>query len=1027
MLKISTIRNGSSTTVSPKLFILFLMLITWQSFAQAIDVTGKVQDGTGLALPGVNVLVKGTTVGTTTDSNGNFKISSSPKDILVFSFIGYQTQEITVGTQTNIDVTLTTDITSLDEVVVVGYGSVKKSDLTGSVSLVKSTEMTKVAASDATQMLQGRVAGVSVVSDGQPGSAPSVRIRGIATFGYGNSQPLYVVDGVVVDGIRDFNPNDIESVQVLKDASAGAIYGARAANGVIIITTKRGALDKPMTVELNSYYGVQQVPKKIPVLSRTGYQLLNNEMRANNPAGPLGPVPGNDPNSPDFINDIDTDWQDVGFKTGIIQNHSVGFTGGSKSASYNMNLDYFKNSGTLVGNVPNYERISARVNSEAQKGIFKVGENFYLVHSEENPLYGLADAFGGSNVNDMIVAVPTMPYRDPNRVGGFGGTDEIIHNAIALNVPGMNQLIDNEVKVNRMLANVYAEVKPLRNFNYRINLAYDYTVARDHRFIPLYDLGYFYENNSNARASSGIRQYTNGLVENTLTYEKTFDSKHAVTVMVGQAFQQKGFYTIGGSTSQLREPYLPTLDNGEGEKGVFEFRNTEVLSSLLGRLNYSFDDRYLITANFRRDASSNFNPDVRAVTYPSFAAAWKIHNEKFLAMPAFIEELKLRAGWGQVANQAIDPYDYLPVINQNIPYAFGDSRVLGAAATVLVDYNLEWELRTTRNIGIDAGLFGGKLDVTLEYYSNVAEDLLIAAPIPGSTGSLPTGTGGVASIRTNAGGMKNSGVEVSFTYRKSTGDFTFEISPNMYTVRNRVTQLNTDRAFLNGAGARTEVGKPIGSHYGWVYDGIFQTVEEIAVHPLQPGAAPGDIRFKNLDGNNVINDADRTYIGKALPDVYYGLNFTARYKNFDATFFASGSGGNKINNALYRQLMNGNSYGNYHEDLLNRWTPENRNTDIPRMVLLDPNTNVRDSDRPGWLENGTYLRINTLSFGYNVPANIVKGLSSARIYATCQNLYTFSSYKGFNPDFNSGILNPGFDGGSFPKPRTYMLGVQLRF
>jgi TonB-linked SusC/RagA family outer membrane protein len=1000
------------------------------------SVSGTVFDENSAPLPGVNVIVRGTTSGTTTDALGKYAINVPGEGaVLTFTFIGYEAREVVVGSQTTIDVTMQPDITALEEIVVVGYGTERKSDLTGAVSLVNTTEMNKTAASDLTQMLQGRVAGVAVNSDGQPGASPSVKIRGIASFGTNgtNTEPLYVVDGVpLLGGIRDFNPNDIESVQILKDASAGAIYGSRAANGVVIITTKRGAKEKPLTIDFSGYSGIQQVAKKIPVTGREAYQLLNNEMRANNATGPLPPLPGNDPDSPDFISNVDTDWQEEGFKTGYIHDYTANFSGGTATSTYNVSLNYFNNSGTLVGNGPNYNRYTARINSDMEKGILKFGESLYVMHSDEDPLYLLPELAGGrpSYVNDLVLATPTMPVYDPARKGGFGGTDAVIQNSISLNIPGINTLVDNETKVNRMFANVYAELSLLKktstSLSYRVNLGYDYTVARDHRFVPEYDLGYFFPN-ANARSSSGIRQYSNALVENTVNFA-TVIGKHDIKLLAGQTYQSFDVYTMGGTTSLLREPYLPTLSNGDGAKTVTENIEKAALFSLLGRLNYTYDDRYLITANIRRDGSSRISPDHRYEIYPSIAVAWKLHNEDFMNMPGFIDELKLRGSWGEVGNQGIPAYAYQAVINQNIPYSFGTTTSLGGASTFLVDPNLKWEKRTTRNVGLDAVLFQGQFDLTLEYYSNLASDILVSAPVPSSTGSLPTGTGGAASILTNAGGMRNSGVEFSFTYRKRTGDLTFEISPNVYTLRNRVTRLNNERAFLPGAGSRTEVGYEIGSHYGWVADGIFQTPDEVTAHAFQDVATgPGDVIFRDLNSDDIIDENDRQYLGKSLPDIYYGLNVTAQYRNFDFTLFMSGSGGNLINNNLYRALMSGNSYANYHEDLLGRWTPQSTNTSIPRMVLLDPNSNGRDSNREGWLEDGTYLRINTLSIGYTIPAEMISVLTKARIYFTCQNLYTFSGYHGFNPDFTAGLLNPGFDFGTYPKPRTLLLGAQISF
>jgi TonB-linked SusC/RagA family outer membrane protein len=564
-----------------------------------------------------------------------------------------------------------------------------------------------------------------------------------------------------------------------------------------------------------------------------------------------------------------------------------------------------------------------------------------------------------------------------------------------------------------------------------MNVGYDYTSVKTNQFTPMYDLGYFYQNTDNARVFTGISQYTSGLMENTLNYEATL-GKHSVKILLGQSYQASTTYNLTGRSTKLVEPYIPTLSNGAGAKTVTEDYYNNNITSLLGRLNYTYDDKYILTANIRRDGSSNISPDHRYQIFPSIAAAWKLHNEDFLNLPSFISELKLRGGWGKVGNQGIPAYLFQYTINQNIPYSFDGTNVnYGGSATFITDPAIKWETRTTRNAGIDVSFLQNKLQFTAEYYSNLADDLLYNAPIPSSSGSLPTGTGGASSVLTNAASMKNSGFEFSVNYLAHFGDLSIEVEPNVYTLKNEVTKLNTERAFLPGTGSRSEIGKEIGAHYGWVYEGIFQDADEITKHAFQnSNTAPGDVKFKDLNNDNVINDLDRTYLGKSLPNVFYGLNLIAKYKGFDFTVYGSGSSGNKINNGVYRALMSGNSYANYHKDLLDRWTPENRDSEIPRMVLLDPNGNSRDSNRPGWLEDGTYFRINTVSLGYSIPesvSNYVKGFTSARVYITCQNVHTFSKYKGYNPDFNGGLLNPGFDGGSYARPRTLMMGLQVRF
>lgn len=1012
------------------LFFVFAFSVSSIVYGQDKTVIGTVTAASdGVALPAVSVLIEGASRGVSTNFDGKYSISAGPNDTLVFSYLGFAIKKVLVGSQTVINVSLVEDATSLDEVVVVGYGSQKKADLTSSISIVDTEEMTKQASNDVTQMMQGRVAGVSITSDGQPGAAPSVRIRGVATFGIGASaEPLYVVDGVPVDGIRDINPNDIESVQILKDASAGAIYGNRAGNGVVIITTKSGKKGQKLTVGLSSYYGVQTITQKLPVLDRVGYQTINAELLTN--AGqPI--VPGNDPNSPFYIDNIDTNWQDEGYTDGFIQNHNFNMAGGSENTNYFMSLDYLNNKGTLVGQGPNYSRYSFRVNSEAKIGKFTIGENLFFVHSNENPLFNTAtiNLPGGrpTLVNDLLQAAPTIPVKDPDRQGGFGGADSVIHQSITLNVPGINTLIDNQSKVNRLNANLYASYEPIDGLVFKSSGSYNVTSIESQLFVPQYDLGYFFPNPL-AQLQVTNTNISRFLIENTASYNKEF-GKHNLSILAGQTFQKDEFRSIRAVGGGLTEPYILNLGNAT-DYSVFDNIQDAALFSLLGRVNYSFDDKYFFTGNLRYDGSSKFNPDVRYQVFPSLSAAWKIHNE--FELPDFISTLKLRGGWGQVGNQEIGNYLYQRTVNRGIPYQFsGGATVVGAAVTQLIDEDIKWETRITSSFGLDATLFKGALDFTAEYYRNTSKDVLVNIPVPESNtvGSFN------GSILSNAGSIRNSGFELSAVFKQRVNDnFSFEIAPNFYTVKNEILEIG-GQEFITGAGSRSIEGRSLGEHYGWVYDGIFQTAQDVANAPIQEaGTAPGDIKFKDISGpdgtpDGVINDLDRTFLGQGLPTYYYGINITARYKDFDFTIFGQGSGGNLINSNLYRGLMPTTGYTNWHEDILNRWTPTNTNTNVPRVMFLDPNNNQRDSDRPGWLQDGDYFRINTMSLGYTLPELLSSklNLSNARFFVTLQNVAVFSKYKGYNPDFQAGILNPGFDFGTYPRPMTTMLGFQLKF
>lgn len=1022
------LRNGFLATFC------LLMLFSSASAQTNKSISGTVSSPDGEALFGVTVTLKSGANGTSTDEDGRYSISATAEDVLVFTYYGFATQEVTVGAQTVVNVTLEEDIQSLDEVVVVGYGTVKKADLTGAVSVVDADEMKKQASNDVTQMMQGRVAGVSITTDGQPGAAPSVRVRGVSTFGLGaGAEPLYVVDGFPLQGgIRDLNPNDIESIQVLKDATSGAIYGNRAANGVVIITTKGGRKNEKFSVNFSSYFGLQTVPQRIPVLGREGYQTINTELLVN--AGQT-PVPGNDPSSPDYISDINTDWQEEGYKDGNIQNYNLALSGGTQNTSYYMSLDYLNNRGTLVGSGPDYKRYSVRVNSKTDLGRVRFGENIYLMRSDENPLFynGVFTLFlpGGrpTLVNDLLQAAPTIPVLDPNREGGYGGADAVIHQSITLNVPGFNSLVTNSTMAQRMLANVYGEVDIVKGLTYKLNLQYDNTDISDELFAPEYDLGYFFPRPI-AELQVGDRSSNSFLVENTLTYKNTF-GKHDLTLLAGQSFQNFNYRQISAVGSGLEKPYVMSLSNAS-TFSVIDNQQYSALMSYLGRINYSYDDKYLLTFNIRNDGSSRFRQEDRFAFFPSVGLAWKIHNQ--FNLPEAVSQFKLRGGYGQLGNQEIGNYRYQGTINRAIPYEFSDGRAFGAATTILVDPSITWETRITRNVGVDLSLWGGKLDFTAEYYSNTSQDVLIDLPIPLSNGSL-------SGLTTNAGSIANSGIELSAVWRPTIGDLSLEIAPNFYTVNNEVLDIGT-LDFLSGTGARTEVGRSVGEHYGWVYDGLFQTTDEVANAPFQnENTAPGDIKFvdqltidTNDDGipdmaDGIINEDDRVFLGQGTPTYFYGLNIVANYKGFDFTIFGQGSGGNLINSNLYRGLMVTSGYTNWHEDILNRWTPTNTNTETPRVVWNDPNNNQRDSDRPGWLQDGDYFRLQTISLGYTLGRNALKAvkLQSARFYVTVQNVAVFKSYEGYNPDFTAGILNPGFDFGTFPRPRTSMVGVNLKF
>jgi TonB-dependent starch-binding outer membrane protein SusC len=1009
------------------MIVFFALLFSNGLYAQS-SLTGTVTDSKGLPLKDVSVLVKNKTAGTITDDKGGFTIAVSNDDILIFSNVDFATREIAVAGKNTLVVALELSTGSLDEVVVIGYGTQKKKDLTGSISSINVAETRKFSTSDVTQLLQGRATGVAVNSDGQPGASPSVRIRGFSTFG--GFQPFYVVDGVPGSAVRDLSPNDIESISVLKDASAAAIYGAAAANGVVIITTKQGKKNSALKVTYNGYVGKDKVWQIQDVTDRIQYQTLNNESRVN--AGkPL--FAANDPGNPGYVKNINTDWQKEGLKTGTRQNHNIGLSGGGTNNTYYLGLDYFDQKGTYVGNGPDYKRYSARVNTTAEKGILKVGQSFNYTHSHENTLTFRDDILLGGIpplIGSLLNGIPTMPVYDPANLNGFGGSSDIYNGANSLNGIGINSILQNYVDVDRIFANVYGELKLLKyhgnNLKFKTSLSYDKTTARDFVWQPAYFLGNFFSNNT-ARLNDNSRVYTNASIENTLNYDKTI-GKHTIDALIGQAYRQGSALLRESSAQGFTTPYYPVISNGatRSAKGS-EFKNA--LSSYFGRVNYSYNDRYLLSASLRRDGSSRFAPVNKFGYFPAFSVGWKISNESFWNIPkSIVTSLKLRASYGKLGNQEIGDYLFQGTINSGIVYTFNGVRTTGGLQTLIASPDIKWESKAITNAGFDGTFLNGRLDVSAEYYKAKSTDLLVGITVPATLGFEnlnPT---------VNAAALENSGIEISAAYHKNRGAFTYDISGNLSTVKNKVLSLGQGNDRLLGVGARTVIGGEIGEHYGFVYEGIFQTAAQIAAHATQFGSPvkPGDVMYKDISGpagkpDGVIDEAfDRVSLGSGIPKYNYGFSFSAGYKRFDAVIIASGSAKFLINSRMYRDLHHTAGALNYSTDMLHRWTPTNTNTDIPRLNDDDVN-NFKNSNRPGWLQNGTYLRISTLSAGYNFKENIIKGLAGSRVYITVQNLYSFQKYKSYNPDFTSGTLNPGFDFGSYPKPRTIMLGVQVTF
>ncbi|MDT8432344.1 MAG: TonB-dependent receptor [Bacteroidales bacterium] len=1011
--------------------LLLLSVVFFVAEAQEVTVSGVVYDENGLTMPAVNVVEEGTTNGTITGADGSYTLTISDADAtLVFSFIGYKDLEEPVNGRRQVDVTMAVDYSNIDEVVVVGYGTQKKSDLTGSVAVVDVDEMKTVSDHNVGNMIRGKVPGVVVTTDGQPGADPTIRIRGFSTFS--SAAPLYVIDGIVVEGSpRDLSPGDIESMQILKDASAAAIYGSRAANGVIIITTKQGQKNAPLKFAYTGYLGLDDIYQEIPMLGRQNYQSVYNYSLENNG---MDYRPGNDPDSDYYIDDVNTDWQEEAFVTGVRQNHNVAMTGGGENGTYAVILDYLDNKGTMTGVGPNYKRYSVRANNTVEKGIFKAGSYLFYSHTDQTALnVTSAGGFAGGNpamIIKLLQLIPTMPVRDPSTPSGWGTYDTNIQGEdYSLNIIAVNNLLEDYATVDRMLASGFAELdfgKLLglnnQSLKYRMNLSYDKTSVHDFRWIPDFVLSTFYTNNV-ATLDEGWREYTHGLVENLLNYSYVSDD-FRLDAVVGQMFQADAFLTVNGHGEEFPKPYYKELSNAAiTSSGSYE--EASYLSSFLGRVNMDYGDRYLLTATVRRDATSRINRENRVGIFPSFSAGWKLHNEEFFPLGNdIVSQFKLRAGWGRLGNSAIGPYEYMAILNRNSVYNFNGERVIGTSEPSVVS-SLIWETSTTTNIGLDMSFLRNKLDFTVEYYDKLSEDVLVQVNIPQTVGSIDN------TPRANAATLRNRGLEFSSTYRNYDHAFKYEISANLSTLNNEVISLNITGQPRYGAAARTVEGEEVGRHFGYVYDGIFQTQEDVDTSAFQTAStAPGDIEYRDLDNDGTITEEDRADLGSAIPNIYYGFNVSFSYKGIDFSAFASGAAGYLVADYMYRNLMHSGGGLNWHEDILDFWREDNTNTDIPRVVYQDPNDNFRDSDRPGWLQKGDHLRIQNITLGYTFPETLVQkvDISNLRVYASVQNAWIFSSYKGYNPDFNNpDPFSPGFNGGSYPQPRSVMFGVNFNF
>ena len=1031
---------------------------------QTIKVKGQVVDDLGEPLIGASVRVKDSTVGAVTDLDGNFQLDVKPNAVLVVSYLGFNSREIAVRGRAVLEpIQLSSDNNVLEQVVVVGYGVQKKADLTGSVSIVNADELKKVSNSNISTMLEGKVPGVQITTDGQPGADPSVRIRGIGSFG--STAPLYVIDGVPMGTtIRDFSPNDIETIQVLKDAAAGAIYGSRAANGVIIITTKNGKKDQPLKVNYSGYFGIDKISDGVyDVMDADQYSNYIGQACANSgttlPGGySLDPTTG----KYKFMDNTNTDWFNEVFKTGTRQNHNVALSGGSAHSTYNISLDYFNQKGTLEGAGPNYERYTARVNNTMETKFIKFRTSLVYSHSDQDNM-GLSNAseyvqglYGDvTNVlRGTLLMQPTIKAYDEStwvlddKVGlangykydayGYGVYYDTIHGDISASNPLLvNNLLQRNTRVDRFVGTASADVDLFNmlgiksknhSLHYNINLSYSKTHAKDFTWIAAWaQSNRVYLDKSNEKLTKGSRDYTDALIENTLTYDGTI-GKHHLNVVVGQTYEEEYTDLLTGWGVNFPEPYFLQLQNASSTYSS-SYENKHAIASYIGRINYNYDEKYLLSAVVRRDGSSRLSKNIRWGTFPSVSVGWRIDKEKFFPLsPDVMNMLKIRGSYGVLGNENIGEYMYQTTMNRNnMTYSFGNSPVTGSAVSTFVDNNLAWEKKKTTNVGIDVAMFRNRLEFTIEWYKNKSEDLLYAVPVPASAGVSNT------TVTMNAASMENSGFEFSATYRNNDHDFKYQIGANLSTLKNKVLSLGfgTD-SYITGA-YKTEVGQEIGKFYGWVYEGIARTQADLDKHASQPGANVGDCLYKDINDDGVIDANDQTILGSGLPKINFGINARFEYKNVDLSISTYGALNYHVSDDIYNSLNS--CYGWANKDVAmadaNRWSDDGTTylSSVPRTYAANNATlfwNDLFSERK--IQNAAYWKIANVELGYNLPDKWFGGyVNGVRVYVSAQNLYTFTGYKGYNVDYAGGTFTPGYNFCSFPSAQSFMAGLHFTF
>lgn len=981
------------------------MLLPMCMFAQQITVQGVVKDQTGETVIGASVMEKGTTNGTITGIDGDFSLNMSPNGTLVVSFVGYKTQEVQVKGQKQLQVVLSEDAEMLDEVVVIGYGTMKKSDLTGAVSSIGNKDIKDSPVSNLGQAIQGKISGVQIVDAGKPGDNVSIKIRGLGSIN--NCDPLVVIDGVPTDlGLSSLNMADVERLDVLKDASATAIYGSRGANGVVMITTKRGTEGKGK-LAVSANYSFQNATNVPSLLNAAQYAELSNDMMVNS---------GRNPN-PEWVNPSElgagTDWMDELLRTGVMQNYTVSYSGGNEKSHYYVSGGFLDQSG-IVKSV-NYRRFTFQSNSDAQ--VLK-----WLKFSNNITFSADTKKSGSYNIGDALKALPIYPVK--NEDGSWSGPDGNSEwYGSTRNPIGPTELNKSQTDGYNFLANLTAELTFTKWLKFKSTFGYDAKFWFIDNFTPKYNWKPT-PTEETSRYKSDNKSFTY-LWDNYFLFDHTFAEKHRVGLMAGMSAQWNTNDYLNAQKNVFMFDNVHEMDNGEEMYAIGGNETEWALLSYMARVNYSYEDRYLLTATIRRDGSSRFGKKHRWGTFPSVSVAWRASQEKWFPKNDYINDLKVRAGYGVTGSQAsVGNYSYLASYNTSVyPFGISSGNQTALVSSTLANPYIHWEEVAQTNIGFDASLFNSRVMFSFDAYLKETRDMLVKASIPITSGFEDTTT-----TYTNAGKVRNQGIEMSLHTINLTGELGWETNLTATYNKNKIKDLNSDVPYYinqinNSYVTMLAKDYPINVFYGYVTDGIFQNQSEVNTHAVQPGAEPGDIRFRDLNNDGVINDSDRTVIGNPNPSWLFSMNNSLSYKGFELSVFLQGIAGNKIYNA--NNIDNTGMAAAYNQttDVLKRWQGEGTSNSMPRAVFGDPNQNTRVSDR--FVENGSYLRLKNITLSYTFPKQWLQKaqIENARLSLSCENVATITGYSGFDPEVG---IN-GIDQNRYPISRTFSLGLNFNF